>query len=116
MPNTAQLLRVLCTIVIVMYYRSLGKQHVLCYSCITFSCDHREREILSVGLSVVNSVRRGYPPEEGAHIAIRKMLCLEMFIYSLCCYGNSGTVRRFLEHYSDQVELIVFVVQTDYVS
>lgn len=27
----------------------------------------------------------------------------------------SGTVRRFLEHYSDQVELIVFVVQTDYV-
>lgn len=55
----------------------------------------REREMLSVGLSVVNSVRRGYPPEEGGHIAIR-------------------TVRRFLEHYSDQVELIVFVVQTDY--
>ena len=27
-----------------------------------------------------------------------------------------GTVRRFLEHYSDQVELIVFAVQTDHVS
>ena len=40
---------------------------------ITLSCGYREREILSVGLSVVNSVRRGYPPEEGAHIAIRKL-------------------------------------------
>ena len=30
----------------------------------------REREMNSVGLSVVNSVKRGYPPEEGAHIAI----------------------------------------------
>ena len=38
------------------------------------------------------------------------------FMNLLCCHGNSGTVRRFLEHYSDQVELIVFVVQTDYVS
>ena len=28
----------------------------------------------------------------------------------------TGTVRRFLEHYSDQVELIVFAVQTDHVS
>ncbi|XP_065907079.1 protein GDAP2 homolog [Dysidea avara] len=55
----------------------------------------REREMYTVGLSVVNSVKRGYPPEEGAHIAIR-------------------TVRRFLEHYSDQVELIVFAVQTDH--
>ena len=35
------------------------------------SCElYREREMYTVGLSVVNSVKRGYPPEEGAHIAI----------------------------------------------
>ena len=35
--------------------------------------------MLSVGLSVVNSVRRGYPPEEGGHIAIRKTLSIEYY-------------------------------------
>ncbi|XP_002733856.2 protein GDAP2 homolog [Saccoglossus kowalevskii] len=51
----------------------------------------REENMLSVALSVINSVRRGYPPEEGAHIAIR-------------------TVRRFLEKYGETFDVIVFVV------
>lgn len=48
----------------------------------------RENRITSVGLCVINTSRRGYPPEDGAHIALR-------------------TVRRFLEKFSD-IELVVF--------
>lgn len=51
----------------------------------------RENKITSVGVCVINTSRRGYPPEDGAHIALR-------------------TVRRFLENYSD-VDIIVFVVE-----
>lgn len=51
----------------------------------------RENRIASIGLCVVNTSRRGYPPEDGAHIALR-------------------TVRRFLEKFSD-IELVVFVVE-----
>lgn len=51
----------------------------------------RENKIASVGLCVINTSRRGYPPEDGAHIALR-------------------TVRRFLEKYSE-VEIVVFVVE-----
>lgn len=51
----------------------------------------REYRLASVGLCVVNTSRRGYPPEDGAHIALR-------------------TVRRFLEKFSD-IELVVFVVE-----
>ena len=32
----------------------------------------RENRIASIGLCVVNTSRRGYPPEDGAHIALRK--------------------------------------------
>ena len=32
----------------------------------------RESRIASVGLCVINTSRRGYPPEDGAHIALRK--------------------------------------------
>jgi O-acetyl-ADP-ribose deacetylase (regulator of RNase III) len=50
----------------------------------------RSRRLASVAFSVLNSSRRGYPPEEGAHIAIR-------------------TVRRFLEHYGEDIDVVVFV-------
>ncbi|XP_078001446.1 protein GDAP2 homolog isoform X2 [Glandiceps talaboti] len=50
----------------------------------------REQGMPSVAVNVINSVRRGYPPEEGAHIAIR-------------------TVRRFLEKYGESFELVVLV-------
>lgn len=48
------------------------------------------RKLGSVAFSVHNSSRRGYPPEEGAHIAIR-------------------TIRRFLEHYGEDIDLVVFI-------
>lgn len=32
----------------------------------------RENNLSSIGLGVINTTRRGYPPEEGAHIALRK--------------------------------------------
>ncbi|XP_060077351.1 protein GDAP2 homolog [Ylistrum balloti] len=49
----------------------------------------RETNIKTVALTPAHSVTRGYPPEDGAHIAIR-------------------TVRRFLEKFGDEVETIVF--------
>ncbi|CAH1799843.1 unnamed protein product [Owenia fusiformis] len=49
----------------------------------------KETAITSIGLCCINSMRRGYPPEEGAHIAIR-------------------TVRRFLEKYGDTIDTVVF--------
>ncbi|KAK6627925.1 hypothetical protein RUM44_010407 [Polyplax serrata] len=52
-----------------------------------------ELKLASVGLSVINSVRRNYPPDEGAHIALR-------------------TVRRFLEKYPDSFDVLVFVVDS----
>ena len=35
-----------------------------------------ENEMTSVAFCVVNSVKRGYPREDGAHIALRKLLAL----------------------------------------
>lgn len=32
----------------------------------------KEIGLHSIGLTVINSVRRNYPPDEGAHIALRK--------------------------------------------
>jgi len=52
----------------------------------------RESGIRSIALAVVNSQRKGYPPETGAHIALR-------------------TVRRFLEHYRDAFDTVVFAMQ-----
>eukprot|EP00118_Oscarella_pearsei_P002362 m.10349 g.10349 ORF g.10349 m.10349 type:complete len:514 (+) comp22200_c0_seq2:49-1590(+) len=51
----------------------------------------RENKLDTLGLSVINSVRRGYPPEEGAHIAIR-------------------TVRRMLEKHCNSINVVVLVV------
>ena len=52
----------------------------------------RESNLNSIGMGVVNTTRRGYPPEEGAHIALR-------------------TVRRYLERNLDVFGTIVFVVE-----
>ncbi|XP_046996346.1 protein GDAP2 homolog [Schistocerca americana] len=51
-----------------------------------------ELNISSLALCVVNSVRRNYPPDEGAHIAIR-------------------TVRRFLEKHHSSLETVIFAVE-----
>ncbi|XP_067123073.1 protein GDAP2 homolog [Centruroides vittatus] len=52
----------------------------------------REHQLKSLALCAINSVRRGYPPHEGAHIALR-------------------TVRRFLENYEDSIDIIIFTVE-----
>ncbi|KAK0097001.1 hypothetical protein PV326_003644 [Microctonus aethiopoides] len=52
----------------------------------------RELGLRSVALPVINSVRRNYPPDAGAHIALR-------------------TVRRFLEQYMDSITCVVFVLE-----
>lgn len=49
----------------------------------------RENSIRSLGLCCIHSNRRGYPVEEGAHIASR-------------------TVRRFLEKYGSDIDVIIF--------
>nr|XP_023020346.1 ganglioside-induced differentiation-associated protein 2-like [Leptinotarsa decemlineata] len=51
----------------------------------------KESGLHSVALPIINSVKRNYPPEEGAHIALR-------------------TVRRFLEHHGSSLETVIFVV------
>jgi len=48
----------------------------------------------SIAFSVVNSEKRGYPPENGAHIAIR-------------------TVRRFLEKWGGPISTVVFCMDND---
>ncbi|XP_013777729.1 protein GDAP2 homolog [Limulus polyphemus] len=52
----------------------------------------KEYSLTSVGMCVINCIRRGYPPYEGAHIALR-------------------TVRRFLEKFGKDLEVIVFAVE-----
>ncbi|XP_042224075.1 protein GDAP2 homolog isoform X3 [Homarus americanus] len=52
-----------------------------------------EKKMRSLALCVINSVRRGYPPDQGAHIALR-------------------TVRRFLEHWGQSVERVIFVADS----
>lgn len=51
----------------------------------------RENGIKSIAIPPINTIRREYPPHEGAHIALR-------------------VVRRFLEKYGDDIDVIVFAV------
>lgn len=51
-----------------------------------------ELGIHSIALCVVNSIRRNYPPDEGAHIALR-------------------TVRRFLEQHRNSLDTVIFAVE-----
>lgn len=51
----------------------------------------REYKLSSVGFPIVYSPKRGFPAEDGAHLAIR-------------------TIRRFLENFGDNIERVVFVV------
>jgi hypothetical protein len=64
-----------------------------CYrSCLQLAVEHR---LASLALPIVNSERRGYPPENGAHIALR-------------------TVRRFLEHPQGRgLSAVVFALDRD---
>lgn len=54
----------------------------------------REHSIRTLGLSCIHTMRRSYPPEQGAHIALR-------------------TVRRFLEKYPDSLDALLFVCTSD---
>jgi len=51
----------------------------------------KENKLQTIAFPVVNSQKRGYPPEAGSHIAIR-------------------TVRRFMEHWGKDIVAIVFCV------
>ena len=75
---------------------------------IFFSC--RTRHLASVAFSVVNSSRRGYPGDEGANIAISKPWGFIFGNYvNLRIFPFLGTIRRFLEHYGEEIEKVVFV-------
>lgn len=52
----------------------------------------KESGLSTIAFPVINSVKKGYPPEPGAHIAIR-------------------TVRRFLEHWGEGISMVIFVLQ-----
>lgn len=52
----------------------------------------RENNLNTLGLSAIHTIRRGYPPADGAHIALR-------------------TLRRFLELHGETVELVALVVE-----
>jgi len=51
----------------------------------------KEYELNSVAFTVINTARRGYPPESGAHMALR-------------------TVRRFLERYGKGIDTVILCV------
>ncbi|GMF46889.1 unnamed protein product [Phytophthora fragariaefolia] len=53
----------------------------------------RENALRSVAIGCVYTQRKGYPREEAAHIAVR-------------------TVRRYLEHYADAFDRIIFCVES----
>ncbi|GJQ81537.1 hypothetical protein Trydic_g4898 [Trypoxylus dichotomus] len=53
----------------------------------------RELGVHSIGLCCINSVKRNYPPDEGAHIALR-------------------TVRRFLESFGSSLDTVIFIVDS----
>lgn len=52
----------------------------------------RENKIRTLALCAINCIRRGYPPQAGAHMALR-------------------VVRRVLEKYEEYFSLIIFVVE-----
>ncbi|KAL3882091.1 hypothetical protein ACJMK2_028462 [Sinanodonta woodiana] len=65
------------------------------FSCYRNVLQHvREQRIQTLGLCCIHSSQRGYPPDQGVHIAIR-------------------TIRRFLEKFSNDIETIVFVCEDD---
>ena len=73
-------------------YKSAAESALFnCYRSIMHNM--KSRHLMSVGINTFNSCRRGYPADEGAHIALR-------------------TIRRFLEHYPDDVELVVFLTES----
>jgi len=49
----------------------------------------KEKNLTSIAFPVINSQKRGFPPENGAHVAIR-------------------TVRRFLEHFGTGINSVIF--------
>ncbi|CAH1109856.1 unnamed protein product [Psylliodes chrysocephalus] len=51
----------------------------------------KEMGLRSIAIPVINSVKRNYPPDEGAHIALR-------------------TVRRFFENHGSSLDTVIFVV------
>lgn len=52
----------------------------------------RDNRIRTLALCPINSVRRGYPPHDGAHMALR-------------------VIRKLMDKYADDFELIVFAVE-----
>ncbi|UYV77076.1 GDAP2 [Cordylochernes scorpioides] len=74
-----------------------AKYHTAAESAL-FSCYQRvfqivrENKFSTLGLCVINSIRRGYPPHEGAHLALRAL-------------------RRFLEQNHAALTMVVLVVE-----
>lgn len=82
----------------------------------------RELGLRTIALPVINSVRRNYPPDAGAHIALSEcelfklILFLNSFKYMIIIPNYVslyviGTIRRFLEQYGDSVTCIVLVLE-----
>ena len=111
-------------------FRQLYGQ-VYSYNCIIIII--RSRHITTVAIPTLVSCRRSYPPVEGAHIALREQYSIIIIIiicyYYFCLLFVAivflilfiiilflGTVRRFLEHFTDEIDLIVFVAEDDDVS
>jgi len=53
----------------------------------------RENRLSSIAIPIIYTIKKGYPPDEGAHLALR-------------------TIRRFLEQYGDSIESVVFVLDS----
>ncbi|DBA04137.1 TPA: hypothetical protein N0F65_004245 [Lagenidium giganteum] len=73
------------------YHNAAENALHMCYRSVLSAA--KEERLRSVAFSCVYSKQKGYPRDEAAHIAAR-------------------TVRRFLEHYGDDFDLVIFCVDT----
>lgn len=69
-----------------------------------------ELGLQSLAICVINSVKRNYPPDEGAHLALRKKMLLIEICFKLSFF-STGTVRRFLERHNTSLDTIIFALE-----
>lgn len=72
-----------------------------------------ELGLQSLAICVINSVKRNYPPDEGAHLALRiKINAIKQnYVLNSPFVFFVGTVRRFLERHNTSLDTIIFALE-----
>lgn len=77
----------------------------------------KEEGLRSIAFPPLYAPRKGYPRVDAAHIALRACRhvtrsSLRLPPHSRIPWPPSGTVRRFLEHFGDGIDVVVFVADS----